>query len=181
MSYERAHGDAGLGGISGVVSSLPVGYTLGEERLFEGIWYRLMYNAGNSQANPGLVVAPLGVGGPFSGTITTTSDGGQGYGAVVVKHATATTGTYFWGAFKGYPVKVQGGTASIATGGDFMIAVDGAVSTHTTAATATVIGQRETRVLVGRNMGQTSAATITTLTASGDCYIDFPTIVGAVR
>lgn len=171
----KVHGDAGLGNISGVVSSLPAGYELGEDRQEGNYHYRLMYNAGNSEADIGDVVSVVAVGGgPYSCTITTTSDGGDAYGGAVVRHVTATTGTYFWGCTQGYPVLVKGGTASIATGGDIMVAIDGAVSTATTGATATVVGQLNTRVVIGRNIGAAASKTITTGTASGDAYVSFP-------
>jgi hypothetical protein len=141
-----------------------------------------MYNAGGEQIDQGLVASvESSGGGPYSCTVTTTSDGLDGYGAVLCHHATATTDTYFWGVVRGYPVKLKAGTASIATGTDFMIGVDGAVTTHTTAATATVIGQRQTRVLVGQNIGALADSTITTDTRSGDAMVDFPSFVGAVR
>lgn len=165
-----------LNSVSGVTGTLPNGLALGTERLEDAIHYRLMYNEGNSEGDQGDVMSPTASGGgPYSCTITTTSDGGDAYGAVVVHNKTVPTGYFFWGAFRGYPIPVKGGTASIATGGNIMIAIDGAVSTATTAATATVIGQLNTRVVIGRNIGAADAtSTVTTDTRSGDCYISMP-------
>ncbi len=88
--------------ISAVVTSLPIGPALGNERVYNGVTYKLVYNAGNSQAIPGRYLSPVPLdGGAYSVTITTTSDANHHLGAVVVHHATATTGTYFWGATKG--------------------------------------------------------------------------------
>lgn len=164
-----------LDSVSGSTGTLPAGLILGEERQEGALFYRLMYNEGNSEGDQGDVMSPIASGGgPYSCTITTTSDGMHGYGAVVVHNATVPTGFFFWGAFKGYPVKVKAGTASIATGGSFMVAIDGTVSTATTAATAAIIGQRNTRVIVGENIGGATTTTVTTDTRSGDCYINFP-------
>jgi hypothetical protein len=92
--------DAGdLTGISGVVATLPAGVYLGEKRMYDGDVYRLCYNTTNQQINTGyLVAANLGsalAAGPYSCTYSTTTEVNQTViGAV--KHATATTGTYFW-------------------------------------------------------------------------------------
>lgn len=91
--------DAGLSEISAVVSSLPVGYNMGERREYNGDIYRLCYNMSNQQVLPGyLVCANIGsalAAGPYTCTISTVTEVNQTViGAV--KHATATTGTYFW-------------------------------------------------------------------------------------
>lgn len=180
----RVYGDAGLGSVSGVVSSLPAGYTLGEERQEAGVWYRLMYNAGGEQVDQGLICSPFsyrsGVAhaGPYSGTVTTTSDAAHAYGAVVAHNATATTDTYFWGAFRGYPIPLSGGASSHATNTDICVGVDGGVSTFVTAATAGAVGQRNPNAIIGRVIGATTTGTITTDTRSGDVAIDFPRLPG---
>lgn len=180
MSRDRVHGDGGLGSVSGVVSSLPAGYTLGEEREEEGIAYRLMYNAGGEQVDQGLICSPAsyrsGVAhaGPYSGTVTTTSDAAHAYGAVIAYNATATTDTYFWGAFRGYPLQVQGDSNSHATGTYIMVGVDGGVATAVTAATADAVGQRNPNAIIGLNIGAAASKTITTGTLSGDVIVEFP-------
>ena len=103
QSESRFWADEGMGSISAVVASLPNGATLGEERIHAGVRYKLCYNAGNSQILPGNGAVPIAA--PTSSvasvTVTSASQGGGLIGGVVVVHATATTGTYFWGAFKG--------------------------------------------------------------------------------
>lgn len=120
--------DAGLGGVSSVVSSLPVGYTLGDVQYVNGVEYRLVFNAGNSEIAPGKVAAPALAGaGINSVTVSTTSKANCHIGGVVNVHATATTGTYFWGAKQGVVGGLVGDSASIPTGSAFAIGADGAV------------------------------------------------------
>lgn len=133
QSYRQVMGDAGMGGVSAVVATLPAGYTLGEERQEEGIVYRLVYNASNSQIAPGFVMSPAGLYGPYSGTVTTASKTHAHIGAVVVHNATATTGTYFWGATKGYLASgLVADAVTLATGNAFYIALSGQVNGITT-------------------------------------------------
>ncbi|GAG48265.1 unnamed protein product, partial [marine sediment metagenome] len=135
----KVHGDAGLGGVSGVVSSLPIGYQLGEEREQDGYHYRLMYSTANSDVAPGFILSPLNTGanGPYSGTITTTSDTRAGNGAGVVRHTTLTTNTYGWVCTRGYPVTLAGSLASGVTGASLMVAADGGVAPYATSVTGT--------------------------------------------
>lgn len=128
----RVFAGGGLGGVSAVVSSLPAGYVLGEERWENGIKYRLFYNAGNSEIGPGFAGSPRPVGsGPYSITITTTSKTFDGVGACVVHNATATTGTYFWGAVRGYLASgVVADASTITTGTAFYLAANGKMNLH---------------------------------------------------
>lgn len=92
----------GLGGISNTVTSLPAGYTLGEERWEGGVKYRLFYND-KTQIAPGLVASPQAASlGPYSVSVSTTSGLNQHFGACVVHHATALASSYFWGVTQGY-------------------------------------------------------------------------------
>jgi len=101
MAVEIRHQvDAVLGPISSVVTSLPVGYNLGDKRIESGIKYVLVHNAGNSQIGPGFIASPIFSAGPYSLTISTAVGVNDHLGAVVVVHATATTGSFFWGAFQ---------------------------------------------------------------------------------
>lgn len=187
-------GDEGLGGISGTVSTLSVapGVQLGEERMYNGVMYRLMFNTGNSQINPGFICSPKSAGsnavncGPFSGTVSTVSGLGHALGAVVVQHATVPTGNYFWGAFKGYPVGVAGMVQSYASGSKLAVGTDGTVCTMVTAATAAAIDPNAQVYCIGSVIGQaysgiastvTGLATVMTNTKSGDVFISFPDLV----
>lgn len=128
-----------LAQVSGVVASLPVGYTLGEERMFNGDIYRLLYNACNQQISPGHLVArntgSAAAAGPYSCTITTTTESLQ-YVAALVKHATATTGTYFWGLTESLKnaVSLNAVTAVQGTGVAILPAANGQVTNGTTTA-----------------------------------------------
>lgn len=110
----RADGE--LAGISATVASLPAGYNLGEQRMYDGDLYRLMYNACATQVIPGYLVARnLGsalAGGPYSCTISTTTEVNQTV-CGAVKHATAAAGYYFWGLTETMknPVTLSGVTA----------------------------------------------------------------------
>jgi hypothetical protein len=127
-SKERYIVDAGMGGISSVVATLPAGYTLGEFRSKDGIDYKLVYNAGNSEIAPGKVAAPVLAGaGIHSLTISTASQGNNHIGAAVVVHVTATTGTYFWGAVKGVVGGLVGDAASLPAGSALAISDNGTV------------------------------------------------------
>lgn len=161
MAYERAFGDGGLGGISGVVSSLPAGFSMGEVRWQNGIKYRLMHNAGNSQINPGMACKHAEAGaGPYSVTVSTVTEAVTGARGVVL-HATATTGTYFWGVVYGHPVKVMASNISIATDAQVGLAANGKFIT-TNAVTN----------IIARNIGDATAATATT-DAAGSRFLVF--------
>lgn len=92
----------GLGGISNTVTSLPAGYTLGEERWEGGIKYRLFYND-KTIANVGLVLSPQAASlGPYSCSVSTTSGLNQHFGACVAHNTTVPASSFFWGAVQGY-------------------------------------------------------------------------------
>ena len=126
QSESRFWGDEGMGSISAVVASLPNGATLAEERIHSGVRYKLCYNAGNSQILPGNLAAPVSGGGIASVTVTMASQAGN-VGFVVCNHTTATTGTYFWGAFRGVVAGLIGDTVSIPTGNHICVGADGTV------------------------------------------------------
>lgn len=123
--------------ISGVVATLPAGYSLGERRMFNGDIYRLVYNTSNQQVIPGyLVCANVGsalAAGPYSCTITTTTEVCK---TVVgaVKHATATTATYFWALTETLvnPVTLSGVTAIASNGVYILPAANGQITNGTT-------------------------------------------------
>jgi hypothetical protein len=159
MSFNAQQVFAGsqLGTISGVASTLQ-GQSLGDERTYNNVKYRLFYNAGNSQINPGYGFCRAGTGaGPFSATISSTTEVAYNMAGCVV-HATATTGTYFWGAVHGNVGSLVVSNVSIATGALVAPAANG-VFTKLTAATAAV--------------GQNMTSTATTDTKSGDFYVWF--------
>lgn len=158
--------DAQLGGISSVVSSLPVGYNLGEIRTESNVVYKLCYNAGNSQINPGWLGSPAnGSVGPNSLTISTASQKFHHYGAALVVHATATTGTYFWGAVRGSGLAVAADNTSVPTGSAFYVGVNGTVDLMPQ---SLVTGN----VVIGVNLGGAASKTVTTGAASGDCVVN---------
>lgn len=188
-TVRQVFGDEGLGSISGVVSSLPVGATLGDERMHNGVQYRLMFNSGNSQISPGFIGSPKSLAsgavntGPYSCTVSSVSQTGHALGAVVCVNATATTGTYFWGAFRGYPVKLAGNVNSYASGTRLMVGDNGGVCTNVTGATAQVIQPDAACYVVATVIGQaysgiasttTGLATVMTGVPSGDCFVSFP-------
>ena len=107
FGYRDTFGDAGLGGISAVVTAggnaIPPGYQLGEVRQEGGIVYQLVYNAGNSVIGPGFVATSRQVGGgAYSVTVSTAADVNAHIGAVVAHHATVPTDCFFWGAKQGF-------------------------------------------------------------------------------
>ena len=142
------YGDEGLGSVSGVVTSFPVGYTLGEERTQDGVKYRLFYNGG---ADAGIgkgfcFVSSLTVGNtPFSVTVSTITETVLRVEGAVV-NTTVPTGGYFWGAVSGGPVALRMSNISVATNALIMVTLDGM---HTLTATTTAG--------VGRNGPSTAA------------------------
>lgn len=131
--------DAELGAISAVVSSLPAGYNLGDKRMYDGDLYRLMYNACNQQINTGYLVArnvgSAAAAGPYSVTVSTTTEVAQ-HVCGMVKHATATTGTYFWALTETMKnaVSVSTVTAIASTGVFVLPAANGVITNGTTTA-----------------------------------------------
>lgn len=159
--------DAGLGGISSVVSSLPLGYSLGDERTVNSVQYRLVHNAGNSQINPGFLGTPAnGSVGPHSITISSASQKFHHMGAALVVHATLTTGSFGWGAVKGYGLSVAADNTSVPTGSAFYVGVNGTVDLMPQ---SVVTGN----LVCGINLGGSATKTVTTGAASGDCFVSF--------
>lgn len=167
MGFRQVHADEGLGSVSGVVGSLPAGYTLGEERMEDNKFYRLVYNAGGAEVGQGYFATPLKTGaGPFSMTVTTTSKSFAHVGAVLCENVTATTGTYYWGMVRGHSdTGVVGDAASTPTGSAFYIGSDGKANLHPQSA---MTGQ----VAAGINLGGAATKTITTGALSGDVYVN---------
>lgn len=143
--------------VSSVAGSLPIGPQLGDVKIVNGIKYRLFFNDGGDVIYPGYMFKAKGAGqGPYSVTVTTTTESVSGIKGVVL-NATATTNTYFWGAVYGHPVKMAASNISIATGVFVGPALGGQCITTTT-----------TAHFVGLNVGDATTATATTnATASG--------------
>lgn len=127
---DRHYADAGLGGVSLTVASLPAGFNLGEGRIVDNASYRLCYNAGNSAIDQGKFATPaLSGAGPASVTVSTVTNSNAHIGAVQVAHATVSTGYYFWGLVSGMsPVGAVAEAASAPTGSAFHIATDGTIT-----------------------------------------------------
>lgn len=160
----RAYADAGLGGISSVVATLPLGATLGESRVVAGVKYRLVCNASTSaQQIPGSLLSPLSSGGPYS-IGTGSSQLFAHIGAALVVHATVPTANFFWGAVSGSGLRVIGDNTSIPTGSAFYISGNGAVTLFPQ---SIITGN----VVAGINLGGAATKTVTTGAASGDCLI----------
>lgn len=171
-SGRQVFGSEGLGGISGVVTSLPVGFVLGEERQEGGISFRLVYNAGNSQASPGFLLArAFGGAGPYSMTVSTASDVNAHVGAVVCHHATATTGTYFWGAYRGYLASglIATGITQLAGNASYM-STDGAVLPVTNTAASGLV--HSGNMAIGYTVISPSGGTVAV--RQGSVWIDIP-------
>lgn len=162
----RCYADAGLGGISSVVATLPAGANLGEARVVNGVKYRLVCNASTSaQQIPGLVLSPLAAGATGAYSVGTGASALHAHiGAVIVVHATVPTANYFWGAVSGSGLKVIGDNTSVPTGSGFYISANGAV---TLMPGSVITGN----VVIGINNGSAASKTITTGAASGDCLI----------
>lgn len=140
--------------ISAVVTSLPIGPQLGDERVYNGVTYRLSFNAANSQISQGRYASPSPLdGGLYSVTVTTTSDANCHLGAVVVHHATATTGAYFWGARKGVVPMVP--SATVSAGIIMMCGISGIIASGPSLPTETV-GNKPGIVCVTSGTGGTT-------------------------
>lgn len=165
-SLTRHMVDAGLGGVSAVVSSLPAGYTLGEHRVVNNVEYRLVHNAGNSAINPGLFASAVPNAGSTANSVTvsTVSQSWNNFAAVLCVHATVPTANYFWGAIEGPGLKVTGDNTSVPTGSAFYISAAGQV-------TVQPASLQTGNYAIGVNMGGAASKTVTTGAASGDCYI----------
>ena len=144
--------------ISAVVTSLPAGPQLGDERVYNGVTYRLVFNAANSQISTGRYASPVPLdGGLYSVTVTTTSDANHHLGAVVVHHATATTGTYFWGAIRGVVPMVP--SATISAGIVAMCGLSGIVTSGPSLPTETVGNQPGILCITSGTGGTTPSGT----------------------
>lgn len=172
MSVEIKHAvDAGMGPISAVITNLVTGtgYAVGDVRMESGIKYKLLYNAGNSQINPGFVCVPIGSAGPYSMTLSSASKVFAHIGAAVVVNKTAVTGTYFWGAVRGRVGALAADATSIPTGSGFFIASNGQVELMPQ---SLITGN----VVCGINLGGAASKTITCGAASGDAMVSFQEI-----
>lgn len=106
---------------------------VGTFKSFDGEDYVWVYNACNSQINPGYVCIPQSGMSVASITLTSTTNSGKAFG--IVKHATLTTATYGWLLRRGVVnVEMNGTSGTIASGGDIGIGADG-VCTPVTQAT----------------------------------------------
>lgn len=84
--------------------------------------YIYVYNAGNSQANPGYGLTASGVTG-YSLTVSTTTMIDHVF--AVVKHATLTTGTYGWALTKGFCSAKMPANSGCAAGQLLTVGADG--------------------------------------------------------
>lgn len=168
----RVYVGDGLGGVSGVVTALPGGFVLGEERWENGIKYVLCYNAGNSQAVPGKLLSPYGVagGGAYSVTVTMATGVLSKYGAVAVHNATATTGTHFWGVKQGYLASglISSGT-TLQTGYAVLMGTDGNAEGLSNVMSAQTVGLAQ--AVIGFVVNGPSAGTTTV--RQGSVYVNF--------
>lgn len=162
QSPNRFFADEGLGGISATVATLPVGCTLGEERMHAGVRYRLCYNAGTAAISQGFVASPVCLANctPGSVAVSTLSNHGDHVGAVVAVNTSVSAGLYFWGAFKGVIGGMQAETVSIPTGNLISVGNAGAVMIASVASSRMPCGYVLTTVSNGG-------------TANGNCYVDF--------
>lgn len=96
---------------------------VGIERRVGDEYYQYVYNAGNSQINPGNGAILSGVTG-YSVTVSSTTSADFLVG--VCKHSTLTTGTYGWLMTKGFTSIEMGGTSgTVAAGGLVELGDDG--------------------------------------------------------
>ncbi len=119
---------------------------LGQEREENGIWYRYVYNAGNSQVSPGY--AMCGISGASTAASATISTAVNTPLKGFVYHATLTTGTYGWVAFKGLLKFVASST--VAAGDVLQVGANGALHT---AATFPGIGIANSAAVTGASAG----------------------------
>lgn len=108
-------------GVSNVTATNSV--EVGMQRIDGDEEYRYVYNAGNSQINPGNGCVLSAVTG-YSVTVSSTTSADFLVG--VVKHATLTTGTYGWVVTRGFTSVEMGGTSgTVAAGGLIELGDDG--------------------------------------------------------
>jgi hypothetical protein len=166
---DKIQADAGLGSVSGTVSTLSAGgYTLGEVRYEDQgrDKYRLLYNAGTDQIGKGWIVSKYASCGPYSVSITNTLDGPLHIGGALVQHATVATGYYFWGMVRGSAAcGVMGSDTSVSIGLTFGVLGTGSVAPITTVSTYVPVGIAVSTITTGH--------TGTAGTRTGRVYIKF--------
>lgn len=164
FNVKQAHAGP-LGGISAVVTTLPDGNVLGETRIYEGVHYKLVYQAAGD-ASPGKVNSPIPVGsGPYSMSSNTVSDGVNHMGAVVCIHASAVSGSYYWGAYKGVVASMVASAGSaIPTGKFAMVGADGFITSAPSLPTE-LVGNAADAIYV--------ISTAPSGVQGGSCYINF--------
>lgn len=124
--FPAVRADAGLGSISATVTSLPLGYTLGDITYRNNRYYRLVFNAGNSEIPPGFCAAPLGTGSINSVTISTAAGVDDHVGAGVCDNATVATSAYFWMLTRGVVSSgLVASAACVVTGEAFQLGANG--------------------------------------------------------
>lgn len=121
--------DAGLGDVSAVVASLPLGYTLGMIRHVNGVKYVLCYNDGGSDIPAGMIATvKAGSTTGYSVTVSTVSSAFNELAAVARNHAATVTTAYFWGAKEGYLASgLIASAACVPSGSAFYIGTNGNV------------------------------------------------------
>lgn len=170
MGYRQVFGDGGLGNLGGTATSLPAGMTLGEVRWNETGTkkYRLFYNAGGASIPSNYVFQrAYGGAGLYSVTVTTTTETGNTAAAGMNEgFATIPTASYFFGAVYGHPFQLVAATVSIAT--------DAGVCMEATSGGGKVmLSTTPSFNCIGMNLGDSSAGTATTGTASGRFFVAF--------
>lgn len=136
FGYQDIQGSP-LGEISAVVASLPAGPQLGDIRVYNGVTYKLVFNAGGSTIAQGRYASARPVGGGINSvTVTTTSDTRDHLGAVVAHHAAVPTLNYFWGAIKGVVPMIP--SANVSAGVRMMCGLSGIITSGPSLPTETV-------------------------------------------
>lgn len=118
-----------FGGLSGVTATRgSKDPDIGTRIIYAGNDYVYAYNAGNSEAYPGMAMTLIGGATNYSGTISTTAGLDVPFG--VVRHATMPTGTYGWLLTKGIGSAYT--SAAIAAGTALQPAANGLWTTGST-------------------------------------------------
>lgn len=116
--------------VSAVTNTASV--SLGTVRIEGAERYMYLYNAGNSQINPGygtILSASTG----YSVTLSSVTSTDSCF--AVVKHVTATTGAYFWGLKVGYSNVKSNADTGLSDIGGVIVLGDNGVFTRKTGAT----------------------------------------------
>lgn len=108
---------------------------LGSRCNFAGNLYVYAYNAGNSEAYPGIAMTPVAAATEYSCTISTTA--GLDVPLGVVRNATMATGTYGWLLTKGFGSAYT--SAAIAVGTALQPAANGLWTTGSTFSVAKLL------------------------------------------